>query len=641
MQKMRLFIHREDAVDALRAIQKLGNVEFQEVPNEDGKLHKGEKTVFEFNYVSSRLDQAVEFLIPYAPKQGMLKGMFEGSRVPVTGTELYETAKAFSYNEIIDQVQELQKKLTHAETRIKELTAEQELLEGWKELDVALGVNRTTQTTQTIFLKASFEAVSSFEKAAEENKTPLYVLQVNDTHYACAYLIENEGDILSLAKTHELEQVELPMRRGTAEEELERISRALKHEHEHIKEAEEEAKKLAKDLPQLRMVSDFTYWRKNKHDLLSNASRSENVLVFEGWAPVAELKTIEESIANKTKEYALEEIEPLEGELPPVEIKNNAIVKPFESVTRLYGLPGHDDIDPTMFLAGFFFIFFGLSLTDVGYGLILFLATGGGLLFYDVPKEMRPFMMLFMFGGLSSILVGLFFGGYFGVDMSLMPQWVQALQAFDPIKNPIPVFYLALGLGVVQILAGLTLKIVREAKNGDLVGGVLDQGPWILMFLSLMLWGAATGGLIALAPSVAIYAVYVAIASLILTQGRKEKNIFMKAFKGVFSLYDSISYLSDILSYSRLLALGLATTALAFAVNLIAGMVKEVPVVGFLLMAVILVVGHLFNLAVNVLGAFIHSSRLQFVEFFGKFISGTGRNFKPFKRDERYVAIKQ
>ena len=126
---------------------------------------------------------------------------------------------------------------------------------------------------------------------------------------------------------------------------------------------------------------------------------------------------------------------------------------------------------------------------------------------------------------------------------------------------------------------------------------------------------------------------------MVLTQGRKEKNIVMKLLKGVLSLYGVINYFSDILSYSRLLALGLATSALAFAVNLIAEMAGGVPYVGWFLMASIFVAGHLFNVVVNVLGAFIHSARLQFVEFFGKFINESGRLFKPFKRDERNIVV--
>ncbi len=640
MDKMRLFLHRSDAVPVLRALQKLGALEFTDVSGKSGELERGTKTSYEFNYVSSRLDQAIEFLDGYAPTNGKLQSIFEGSRVPVTGTELYETVKSFYYNDIIDTVQTLQKDLSDTTNKIKDLENEQELLLGWRTLDLSLGVPRETEHTKTFFLRIPEERSGAFTKELEKRDFPFRVAHVSEDRYVFSCMKAHATEVAGLFGEYEVELVELPMRRGTPEEELERIGRALIKARATLADIDGKAQELVVDLPKLKMVGDYMFWRKNKHNLLTRAHQSKEVIVFEAWYPKKKREDIEDVIQNKTELYAIEDVGVKEGEVPPVEIENNALIKPFESVTRLYGLPGPKDLDPTLFLAGFFFIFFGLSLTDVGYGILLFLVTAFGLLFYRVPKEMKPFLKLFMFGGIASAIVGLFFGGYLGVDMSKMPTFIQNLQAFDPISNPIPVFYLALALGVVQILAGLVLKIVREAKNGDLWGGVLDQGPWIFLFLSLILWGSASVGVIAGSASVYLYVVYAAIFSLILTQGRKEKNMFGKLFKGVFSLYDSISYLSDILSYSRLLALGLATSALAFAVNLIAGMVKDVPYVGFILMAAILVVGHLFNLAVNVLGAFIHSARLQFVEFFGKFIEGSGRTFKPFKRDERYVAIK-
>lgn len=640
MQKIRLFIHRSKATDVLRAIQKLGVVEFVDITEENDALTKREKTAFEFNYVSSRLDFAVEFLSKYEEPTGKLKGILEGSTVHISGTDLYATANSFYYNDIIDTAQDIEAKLTHAHTKIKNLSEERTLLSEWENLDISLAIPRETQKTTTIFVSGKKDAFDAFEISLDEASLLSHITKASETHRAVTFFSSNSEAIEKLLREHELDTVVLPKRRGTPKEEIERIDRATKKELQKIERREQRARELAKNLPQLKVVSDYVFWQKNKHDLISSSTISSSTMVFEGWCPKSKLQTLEERVLNKTPYYALELLDPQEGEEPPVEIENNSLIKPFEAVTRLYGLPGHKDLDPTMFLAGFFFIFFGLSLTDVGYGIILFLLTASALAFYRIPKNMVPLLSLLMFGGIASAIVGLFFGGYFGVDMSLMPKWVQDLQAFNPITNPIPVFLLALAFGVVQILFGLTLKIVREAKNGALLDGILDQGPWIALFISLILFGAHTYDYIGGVSAWYIYGIYAALVSLVLTQGRKETGVFKKLMKGVFSLYDSITYFSDILSYSRLLALGLATSALAFAVNLIAAMVKDVPYVGLLLMVAILIVGHLFNMVVNILGAFIHSARLQFVEFFGKFITGSGRDFKPFKREERYVTIK-
>jgi V/A-type H+-transporting ATPase subunit I len=292
-------------------------------------------------------------------------------------------------------------------------------------------------------------------------------------------------------------------------------------------------------------------------------------------------------------------------------------------------------------LAGFFFLFFGLSLTDVGYGLFLMVVALVVLFYFKVPPIIKLFGKLLFLMGLSSALVGLLFGGYLGIEASKLPAWLQAIQVFDPIGNPLPVFYLALALGVVQVMFGMVLKIYSDARNKMLMTGILDQGPWLLLFTSLIFYGASVLGYVNFVTSDdVLILVYLALVTVVVSSGRTGKTVLGKIQMSLLSLYNSIGYFSDILSYSRLLALGLATSALAFAVNLIAEIVSEmIPYVGFILAIIILIVGHLFTLVVNTLGAFIHSARLQFVEFFGKFITGTGQNFKPLTRKETYINI--
>jgi V/A-type H+-transporting ATPase subunit I len=304
-------------------------------------------------------------------------------------------------------------------------------------------------------------------------------------------------------------------------------------------------------------------------------------------------------------------------------------------------MPGHKDLDPTLFLAGFFFLFFGLSLTDVGYGIFLMAVATMILTLFKVAPVVRTFAKLLLFMGLGSALVGLLFGGYLGIAPESLPSWLRAIQLFDPIGNPLPVFYLALGLGVFQVMVGMFLKIYSDARNGEMMNGILDQGPWLFVFfVAIAYLGVTTGYLYIIAtPDQLINLIYVGLVLVVLASGRKGKTILEKVQSAALSLYASIGYFSDILSYSRLLALGLATTALAFAVNLIAEIVSGTPVVGPVLAIVVLVIGHLFTLAVNTLGAFIHSARLQFVEFFGKFIAGTGREFKPLKRTAEHITI--
>lgn len=642
MQKIRLYLHRGSASEVLRAIQKLGVLHLEEVTVGESELVAREKEAFEFNYASSRLELAVRFLSRYeVPKTG-LRAMVEGTKVRITGTALYEVVQTFDYNTVVDAVQDIERTIVDARTRIEELEAERALLERWRGLDRVLAAGRETPSTRTHFVAGTLAGAHDFlVSMCAERSIVYHTLIASDTDRLYAIHRNDEASFLRCVADAGCETVELPLRRGTPAEELERIERALGSQREDIVRGEERAAEMAREsLDNLRVVSDYMLWQKEKHDLLSTARASAETVVFEGWSPTADLHVLEERIKNKTEQYALEPVAPHEGETPPVELRNHPAIVPFETVTRLYGLPGHTDLDPTAYLAGFFFLFFGLALSDLGYGLVMVTGLGYILYRYRVPKTVRPMLILMLAGGVSTTVVGALYGGYFGVSMDVMPEWVRSLQLFDPIKDPMPVFYLALALGVLQITVGLFLSMVSEARNGHLLTGIAEKGPWVGFFI---LGSALLGAHLAYIPGsvdVYRYGVCTCIASIVAVAAYKEKNWFLKPIKGVLSLYDLVAYFSDILSYSRLLALGLATSALAYAVNLIAAMVQDAPYYsGYIFMAAILLVGHLFNLALNVLGAFIHSARLQFVEFFGKFVNGTGRPYAPFRRRERYVEL--
>jgi len=639
MQKLRLSLH-DKAVDVLNAIQKQGFVEFSEISEQKRKyLETKEKTTFEFDYVSNRLDFAVNFLSRYEKPGGKLERMFEGSKVRVTEEEMEEATRSFYFNDLVETAQNIEEKMNDDRAKMKALDEEAKILAGWENLDTRLALGTNTATTQTIFVVEKKTPAETLHEILLGKNTPHHIERVGEHTFTLICFTDERESVDNTLREYEFETITLPKRRGTPKEELERIRRAKAKVARKMEFREQYATGLTKHLPKLKMMSDSIFWKKQKHDVASGATRTKNVLVFEGWCPRKRFDELKNVIAEHTDLFALEPINLDEGEEPPVEIENRGFVKPFENVTRLYGLPGYNDVDPTVFLSGFFFIFFGLALTDVGYGIVLALVTAFIIKRYHVPDDLRSFLRLLMFGGIATAVIGAFFGGYFGIDMKYMPAWVQSIQQFDPIKDPIPVFYLSLALGAAQIMFGIALKIVREAKNNALVDGILDQGPWLAAFFSLILFGGNKLGYLGGAQTPYVWFIYASLFSLVLTQGRKEKNIIMKLLKGVLSLYNSVGFFSDILSYSRLLALGLATSALAFAVNLIAQMVKGTPFVGLLLMAMILVIGHLFNMVVNILGAFVHGARLQFVEFFGKFIIGTGKNFRPFKREERYVIV--
>jgi len=639
MQKIRILAHHDVASGVIESVQKQGVLELTEITDET--LSNRDKKVFEFNYVSSRLDFAVNFLSQYAPKRGLLKKLVEGNIIDVEERECENILHSYPFNEIVDEASNIQEDIQKTSQKLIQLKDEKELLAEWVNFDIPLGAGFSTENTDTIFLeikKKEDKKAKGLHEVFKEAGMLFHSTEVSDDKYSLTFLVEDRATVEKIVRANDYTVVDLPKRRGTPNEELERMDRAIVKvgtEHDGLVD---KAKLFAiENLEKLKILSDYLSWKKEKHNVLEMALGTKDTLVFEGWCPKGSVISLQGELKKGTDLVDLHEIEAGEDEEPPVEIVNKGIIQPFESITRLYGLPGHRDIDPTIFLAGFFFLFFGMSLTDVGYGLFLALTTWAALTFFKIPKGAKPLIRLLMLGGIASTLVGLLFGGYLGITMESMPKWLQALQKFDPIANPLPVFYTALGLGVFQVMFGISLRIFSEYRNNNFYGGLFDHGPWLLLFIAFMIFGAEKIGFIAMSTSIFVY---LALALIMISNARHGKTILQKVSKGLLALYDIIGYFSDVLSYSRLLALGLATSALAFAVNLIAGIIGDmVPVVGPVIAVLILIGGHLFNLAVNTLGAFIHSARLQFVEFFGKFITGTGRIFKPFKREERYISI--
>ncbi len=648
MQKIRLLAHTADAAVVLDAVQRAGVVEFAQV--RDTTLAQHEPKEFALHYASAGLDFAVEFLQQYAPKKGALAVALEGNQEAVTDARIKDVVASFYATDIVDAAQDLQKNLNDTTKKVKELRKERGALLPWRRVPLVVGRSHDTVYTKTAFVVLGNAQVRrknaphhDLAKALSDHHVLYHIVSVDPTRAVVTWYVGGDGvgvaeDVL---KDCGYEHVVLQQRRGTPEEEIVRIDRAIVKAQKEIAQYEETARTMAQHLPALKIISDYTLWQKDRHALFVHARRTREVLVYEGWCPVDRLAILRKDVATATALAQIEEVAPAKDEEPPVEIANASFLRPFEAVTRLYGLPSAQDIDPTPYLAAFFFVFFGFCLTDVGYGLILMALTGFALMRYNVASGTKTMLQLLFLGGLSSAFAGVLFGGYFGVDMSKMPQILQDLQKLNPIQNPLPVFYVALALGVVQVLFSLVVAIIAQAKRGDFWGGMLDHAPWIAFFVALGLFVADKMALLTFALATPV--LYGAIALLVLTQGRSATNPFAKIAKGVMSLYDVVAYFSDILSYSRLLALGLATSALAFAINMIAAMVagEHMTIFSAIMAGIILVIGHLFNLVVNTLGAFIHSARLQFVEFFGKFITGTGRVFAPCRRTERYTVFRE
>lgn len=646
MQKVRLSVYSPDVNQALSVIQKAGALEF--TPTDMADLAEPEES-FKYADLLPRVQHAVQFLLPYAPKQSLWRTLREGTRDELTEAELLKQKDSIDVAyPLVEDFERLQVEFAEVNEKLRVLEEQYQLLSEWKSLPIKLS-DFTTLFTKTILVQGnSNDADSSLVNlvsALEAKELVFTITEVNENLAALTLpknpeVLKQVEEVIASIKA---ELVTPPAGSETPEIEFVAVSEKLASTKGELALLHDQAEHFAiTHLNRLQILGEILSWQKDRYDVVDNALATKYTVIFDGWLNKSKREVIEQEFVEKDVAAVFSELDLKEGEVPPVDIENNSFIRPFEAVTRLYGMPGHTDLDPTVFLAAFFFLFFGLSLTDVGYGLFLMIVSTIVITLFKVSDAIKLFAKLLFLVGLSTVMVGALFGGYFGVDPSSLPAFLQAIQLFDPIGNPLPVFYLALGLGVFQVMVGMLVKIYSEYKQGRFMTCVLDQGPWFLVFCLAILALFTSIGYVALLPmATVVNLIYVGLVLVVLSAGRKGETVFIKIKDSLSALYDSIGYFSDILSYSRLLALGLATTALAFAVNMIAGMVfNKESYISYILAGAILIIGHMFTLAVNTLGAFIHSARLQFVEFFGKFIVGTGREFHPLARTEKHIIVK-
>jgi V/A-type H+-transporting ATPase subunit I len=380
---------------------------------------------------------------------------------------------------------------------------------------------------------------------------------------------------------------------------------------------------------------------------------TEKTSFLTGWIPTAQKKKLRQYLEKFSGDLYWREVEPDEGEEPPALLRNGAAA-PLEAVTSLYGMPGNKDLDPSPFMAPFFIVFYGLCLSDAGYGLLLLLFAGFLLarFFTNLTGFGKRLLVLNIYCGLATIVVGLLTGSVFGLDFNILPwpavkNFFLSMKIIDPMDNPLPLLGLSVALGAVQMLTGLFLRWILDIRQKGFGAAFLASGCWFVFLLAIFGWAVLSllpAGW--LRPSVATlltnilkYIVIGGAVFMVLTQGQHQKNPLMKLGSGLLSLYRLSGYLGDILSYTRLFALGLVTAVMALVINYLAALTGGIPVIGVGVMIAILILGHGLDFLINMLGSFVHSARLQYVEYFSKFFEGGGRFFRPFSWQTKYVSL--
>ncbi len=552
------------------------------------------------------------------------------------------------YLGLITKIEELEGKINSTLIKINQNENEIKEFLPWKDL---LSIYQADASER---IQAKIGIISQLDweeiKNSSDSKKDLLALAPIDeskpeVKLAIVYLKDSQKEINDYLNSFGFKEVILPDYSAVPRDLINSKTTELKSLEQEKKQLLQAAEDLANSEKDLQIIYDYLSWQRDKQAARLQAQESQATFYLQGWVPKLGLEDLETLLKEKTNNIHITELELEEDEEPPVVLKNKSLIKPFESVTNVYGAPKYFELDPTPYLAPFFILFYGICLSDAGYGLLLALLSWGAIKLMKIPKAKQDLFRLLIFAGIATFIVGILFGGYFGIVIDDLPAGVIKTillnaRIIDPVKSPLIMLGFALILGMMQVLAGLMINMYYQFTKRDW-GNTLDSGAWLFLMLAFISWLVAGQVLDnATLVTAAKYWIYLSLILVVLIKGRNTKNIFLKLPIGILGLYDIVGYFSDIMSYSRLLALGLSTGIIAMVINIVAFLFKDmIPFVGWPVAIAILLGGHLFNLAINALGSFIHSGRLQYVEFFPKFMEGGGARFKPLAKTAKYIDI--
>ena len=351
------------------------------------------------------------------------------------------------------------------------------------------------------------------------------------------------------------------------------------------------------------------------------------IKIVEAWSVVPNRQQVEAFLDAEGVIY--ESAQAKAEENPPIKLKNHFFARLFEPIGSLYMLPKYNELDMTPFFAPFFMLFFGMCFGDAGYGLLFILAIV--LLWRKIPVKFRDFAWLALFLNIAAVFFGLLTGNLFGLELAKMPALVEFKQYFVSNDN---MFNVAVGLGAAQILFGQIVRIFNRTKqNGSFLYGLSTLG-WVILMISgiLVLLGVIPG------TSILFYVLLAIAGVLIFFFNSPHKNPFINVGAGLYSCYEmATGVVGDLVSYVRLFAIGLCGAIIGQVFNALSvGLSGNIPVLSWIFMAVILLIGHGLNIFISALGAFVHPVRLTFVEFYKNAgFEGGGRKFTPFKHAEK------
>lgn len=526
-------------------------------------------------------------------------------------------------------------------------------------LEIPYGINKLRHMEKveaTLALTSHSKFVELSNKSSVDEGPTWEVLTSNNKNVKLLvfFLKKEKVKVLKFLEKHDVNIIPLPGIMGTVKEKVDNLKRELALLTDKMKTLESRAYELYRNYKKVEIM--YGYWESEKEKAHTEKQlvSSNRMLVISGYIRENDIEKLEGVININLPEVSTIYEDPDPKENIPVSISLNRFFKPAQLLINMFGLPNYFSFDPTPFLTIGFLLFFGICFGDAVYGVMLMSFSYYIMHKYKNYEDTRNFFKLFFYAGVSTTVIGILTGAWAGDlysanylgENNFLLRLRNSLMVIDPLAKPVIALMFAIGIGVINQFYGILLKMYGELRKGNIENAIYDCVLWLIFLPGILIIAVP---LFTKIPdwlfNIGLYMCISSAIGLVLTQGRNEKSWAGKIITGLVSIYGILgtygctSFISDILSYSRLLALGLTTTIIAMSFNIIADIVRPISIIGTGAFILILIFGHTFNFVVCIISSFVHPARLIFLEFFSRFYQGGAIKFTPYGYSNKRTQI--
>ncbi|MCC5894996.1 MAG: V-type ATP synthase subunit I [Alkalibacterium sp.] len=640
MKKLTLLAEHVNKEALLKSVQEMQSLEIIPVAdNIEEELLKGFDTAVsgkastEMDTRLQDIEYSLNYLKEYVDQPGLIEKL-KSKREVYTLKDLENHVEQANIDETLEKVSNMEHKINQLDENLKDLKQEEEYLRKWRSLNFMPEEINGFKLMEVVVGSVDKEHAEELIESLKYNGK-IYFDEVYRRSDEVAYLIifpkeekTNFDQLIgqysyrALNYTHDVLPEDALYKNLTSQKEL-------REEKQATIDTMRKWQSLHKDL---ELAEEYYYNISERQTAQSLFIDSNHLFLLSGWIEeekVEQLKAnVEQTIGENEVAILSDDIKMKEFSEVPVVLKNNTLVSPFEMITKMFSYPKYDEVDPTPLMMPFFMVFFGIMSADLGYGILLFGATLYALKVFNIEGSMGNFIKFLHILSYPTMAFGVFFGSFFGVELPI--------QVFSLQDDVLEIMAFSVVLGLIHLLYGLILNGMIKNRQGQRASSYVDGYAWFLMLIGFILWIA--GAMLLnnqLVTQLGIGLVVINAVGILLVSAMSSSNKALGFGLGAYNLYGISGYVGDIVSYTRLMALGVASANIAMAFNMIIGFLP--PIARFTVGILIIVALHALNIALTFLSAYVHTSRLQYVEFFGKFFEGGGRPLTPLKMLEKHI----